>query len=314
MRTVHRVSVIRAIYLLLVYKCTTVLCQEDESTVEIVLFSNGAEKIKGRSDAKKDADSEDRSKTLKSLVTTLVNHLLAGNKLKNGLLRSYRGSDLLSASKGAQDTPEASKGEGVSKSAGQPVQEPTPELLEKIKRIPIGYRTFCSFLQNLDLIRDKLKNRPGIRKIQNILVYEGYHLTDYWGRLKFKKEGDKLVDETGYFEGIRINGFEEMLNQGKMTKTGFVQKKDVGENEINENLITMKLLLNEIAKEKNTPIHDVINEKCNLSIVEELAFYGSSPSAHSDEIVHVCICSDSFCKEPCKNVVAMKAGELEFKD
>ncbi|AFN83399.1 hypothetical protein EROM_071480 [Encephalitozoon romaleae SJ-2008] len=178
----------------------------------------------------------------------------------------------------------------------------------------MGYRTFCSFLQNLDLIRDKLKNRPGIRKIQNVLAYDGYHLTDYWGRLKFRKEGDKLVDETGYFEGIKVNSFGDMLTQGRMTRTGFVQKKDIGENEVNENLITMKLLLSEIAKEKNTSIHNVINEGCNMSMVEELVFYGNSPSAHNNEVMHVCVCSDSFCKEPCKDIVPMKVEDIEFRD
>ncbi|ADM11912.1 uncharacterized protein Eint_071530 [Encephalitozoon intestinalis ATCC 50506] len=312
MRAPNRIGTIRALCLLGIYSHSVALCQEDESTVEIVLLSNGTEKTRPREDDKNDINTEDKSKALRSLLTTLVSHLMAGNKFQNSLLKSYDGGDRSDSPKESGDRQTASPSQN-SKANKSPAQEPTTEMLEKIKRVPMGYRTFCSFLQNLDLIRDKLKNKPGTRRIRNVLVYEGYHLTDYWGRLKFRKEGDKLIDETGYFEGVKVNTFEDIIKEGKMTKTGFIQKKEIGETEVNENLITMKLLLNEIAKEKNTSIHGVINEGCNMSIVEELVFYGNSPSAHNDEIVHVCICSDSFCKEPCKDIVPMKMEELEFR-
>ncbi|AFM98676.1 hypothetical protein EHEL_071540 [Encephalitozoon hellem ATCC 50504] len=313
MRTIHKFGIARVIYLILICRYASILCQgDDESTVEIVLFNNATEKIKSKSDVEKEPTAENKSKELRNILTALVSHLLAGSRLKNNLLKNYDEASQLNITKGDSQKPDdPGKAE---KTSSPPPQEPTIEMLEKIKRIPVGYRTFCSFVQNLDLIRDKLKNRPGIRKIQNILVYEEYHLTDYWGRLKFKKEGDKLVDETGYFEGVKVNSFEDMLTQGRMTRTGFVQKKEIGENEVNENLITMKLLLSEIAKEKNTSIHNVVNEGCNMSMVEELVFYGNSPSAHDNEIVHVCVCSDSFCKEPCKDIVPMKMENLEFRD
>ncbi|KAG5859241.1 hypothetical protein KMI_08g13820 [Encephalitozoon hellem] len=313
MRTIHKLGIARVIYLILICRHASILCQEDdESTVEIVLLNNAAEKIKSKSDVEKEPTSENKSKELRNILTALVSHLLAGSRLKNNLLKNNDEASQLNITKGDRQKPDdPGKAE---KTSSPPPQEPTIEMLERIKRIPVGYRTFCSFVQNLDLIRDKLKNRPGIRKIQNILVYEEYHLTDYWGRLKFKKEGDKLVDETGYFEGVKVNSFEDMLTQGRMTRTGFVQKKEIGENEVNENLITMKLLLSEIAKEKNTSIHNVVNEGCNMSMVEELVFYGNSPSAHDNEIVHVCVCSDSFCKEPCKDIVPMKMENLEFRD
>ncbi|WEL39100.1 putative geranyltransferase [Encephalitozoon hellem] len=313
MRTIHKFGIARVIYLILICRYASILCQgDDESTVEIVLFNNATEKIKSKSDVEKEPTAENKSKELRNILTALVSHLLAGSRLKNNLLKNYDEASQLNITKGDSQKPDdPGKAE---KTSSPPPQEPTIEMLEKIKRIPVGYRTFCSFVQNLDLIRDKLKNRPGIRKIQNILVYEEYHLTDYWGRLKFKKEGDKLVDETGYFEGVKVNSFEDMLTQGRMTRTGFVQKKEIGENEVNENLITMKLLLSEIAKEKNTSIHNVVNEGCNMSMVEELVFYGNSPSAHDNEIVHVCVCSDSFCKEPCKDIIPMKMENLEFRD
>lgn len=193
------------------------------------------------------------------------------------------------------------------------VSKPDIATLNKLERIPMGYEVFCALVQNLDFVRDKLKGRPNIGRIGNILVYSNHNITDYWGRLKFKKEGEKYVDETGYFEGIRVNSFEDLLHQGKMTETGFMQKKDIGSNEINENIITMKLLLNEIAKEKNITVFRVIDEKCNMSVLEELIFYGNSPSAHNNETVNICICTDSFCKDPCKEILPMKRGDIKFR-
>lgn len=322
MRALGGINILGAACLFLVYKCTVAVCQEDESTVEIVLFNNGTGKVKSRETMSERASPEDKSKELKSLLTTLLSHLLSSSKLRNSFLKSQDGdAEILKAGgSGGQGAGDHREDDAKGKSSGpeqtrqQPgIDRPRPDVLEKIKRIPIGYKAFCALVQNTDLIRDKLRNRPGIGRIRNVVIYEGYHLTDYWGRLKFKKEGDTFVDETGYFEGVKVNAFEDVLKQGRMTKTGFVQKKDIGEAEVDEGLTTIRLLLNEIAKEKNTSIHNVIDEKCNMSLVEELVFYGNSPSAHNDETVNICICSDSFCKEPCKEILPMKVGELQFK-
>lgn len=306
----RRISRILMVLVFCVCVCMTP-SPEDESTIEIVLIDkpNRQREVDGgagdgtdKASRTKSLGIQDRAKVLRDLLATLASRLAASSKLKNRLLEG-----------GQDNRVEAVGVENNTTDTANNTPRPDVNTLNKIDRIPMSYEVFCSFLQNLDLIRNKLKNRPGIGRIRGVLIYESYHLTDYWGRLRFKKEDDRFVDDTGYFEGIRVDKFEDVLKQGKMTETGFVQKKDMGSGEVNEDVMTMKLLLNEVAKEKNVPVSRVVEERCNLSIVEELAFYGNSPSAHNNETVHVCICTDSFCKDPCKEVIPMKKGEIKFK-
>lgn len=191
---------------------------------------------------------------------------------------------------------------------------PDAAAVARIDRVPMNYAAFCAILQNLDLIRTRIRNRPGIGRVRNILVHEAPGLTDYWGRLRFSRDGDRLVDDTGYFEGVLVPRLEDILAQGTMTETGFMQKKDISAADIHNDVTTAKLLLSEVARERNMSVYSILEEKCNLSVVEELAYHGNSPAAQNSEVVNVCICKDSFCKEPCTDVIALRKSEIRPKD
>jgi hypothetical protein len=191
-------------------------------------------------------------------------------------------------------------------STGPHTPQVEPELLARIAMIPGGFSLFCQVINNLPLIREKIRGRRSIGRIDNVLMYNGESLTDYWGRLKFSRQGDEYVDDTGYFEGRYMDKFEDILEQGKLTDIGFFQGRDITEPDIKSNMISMKLLYNEIAVARGVPLEKLIGERCTLSAVEELVYFSNYSPSRMTESVNVCVCSDSFCKEPCKAIMIVE--------
>ncbi|AFN83398.1 hypothetical protein EROM_071470 [Encephalitozoon romaleae SJ-2008] len=138
MKMIHKIGMVRAIYLILIYKHAIILCGEDESTVEIVLLNNGTEKEKSSNGGVKGPATENKYRELKNILTTLVSHFLAGSRFKNNLLKNYDGADQPSVPKEGNDKQKPTdhrKDEGVGNLSPQ---EPTIEMLEKIRKNPHG--------------------------------------------------------------------------------------------------------------------------------------------------------------------------------
>lgn len=184
--------------------------------------------------------------------------------------------------------------------------------LKRVAKITPGYSLFCKIQQNLGVIKDRFKNKKELGKIGKILVYKnGDVFTDYWGKLNFKLVNNTLIDDTGYFEGELVKDFNDILNQGKLTETGYFQNKSIEDKEVENHILTMKLFIDELAILRNIDIDSLMREPCNLSSVEELIFYKNSSNTSKVETVNVCVCTDSFCKEPCKEILVVEKRYLK---
>lgn len=177
-----------------------------------------------------------------------------------------------------------------------------------------GMSVLCIITKNIDLVKSKIRYKSALSKITNILVYrdQDKRIRDYWGRLFFKEANGRYVDETGFYEGRPVSGVDEILEKGKLTKNGFYQSKDTSTEELEKGFETSKFLIAEIAKERKVSIRDILNEECGLSFVDRVIFskhYTASPQPVKKSVV--CICVDSFCKEPCRDIRSVDPKKLE---
>jgi hypothetical protein len=280
---------------------------EDAEIKELVKHLNYTGRDEGMGDEGRKKDGE-----AKHSGTEHERDLTKNDSAKNSLIRDEpAGNFLVSPQPKSFDLSElkkfiASESKALEENSPHTPQI-EPEALARISIIPGGFNLFCQVINNLPLIREKIANRKAIGKIANVLVYGGESLTDYWGRLRFFREGDRYVDDTGYFEGKHVEKFADILEQGRLTDVGLFQSKDAAESEIKSNVISMKMLYNEIAKAREVRLEKLIEEKCSLSAVEELIYFSnySGPTSKT-ESVNVCICSDSFCREPCKTIMVVE--------
>ncbi|KAM0672226.1 hypothetical protein OCOL_000884 [Ordospora colligata] len=293
--------------------------RDDESTVEIVLLNDESINTQQRHsqantirNPKKNTDKASKDKALRDLLTILLGRILTEKASVTG--SKSADEPHLNSIQTNKDTQIIANNKDITqhdKEVSSNDAKTRIEMLKSIEHIPMNYNLLCTFFQNIGFIRDKLKNKPGIGVVRNVIVYDnGNQLIDYWSRLVFKEQAGRLIDETGYFEGIKVSKFEDVLKDGKMTVSGLIQKRDISSMEALDTLNTIKLLLNEVANEKKIPLHNLINESCTLSTVEEVVFYAMHPSINNEESAYVCICSDSFCKEPCKEVILMKKKDI----
>ncbi|KAM0676309.1 hypothetical protein GVAV_000273 [Gurleya vavrai] len=179
-----------------------------------------------------------------------------------------------------------------------------------------GVHILNTISRNIDVIKNQLKNHQQYGKIRGILIYEhdGEYL-DYWGKLKFKKENEKYIDDTGYFEGELCGSFEEITEKGILTPNGFFQNKKLSTGELGAQFTTIKLLIEEISHEKGKSIRELLQENNDISITDRLIFAHSYKDTlknkqKDSECVKVCVCADSFCKEPCKEIRCVNKKDL----
>ncbi|KAH9411056.1 hypothetical protein HK407_08g13300 [Ordospora pajunii] len=288
--------------------------RDDESMVEIVLLDEESKSMphihleaETVRNSKKNTD-----KALRDLLTILLGRILAENA--NKTVDKPMDESQSSSIQSKHDTQMiASSKDAAQKNKETPLNntKASIEMLKSIEHIPMSYGLLCTFFHNISFIKERLRNKPGIGIVRNVIVYDnGGQITDYWGRLVFRAQENRLVDETGYFEGVKVAKFEHVLKDGKMTESGLIQKRGIPSTEAVDALNTIKLLLNEVANEKKIPLHNLINKNCISSTVEEVAFHAMHPSIKTEEIAYVCVCSDSFCKEPCKEVIQMKKKDI----
>ncbi|KAF7682923.1 hypothetical protein TCON_1862 [Astathelohania contejeani] len=145
---------------------------------------------------------------------------------------------------------------------------------EEFKSIKGGIQILNAIVTNLGLIRTKLKSNPHLGKVKGILAYKtkNNEYFDYWGRIYFNKIGDNYIDSSGYFEAIPCDSMEDIVKYGKLTPNGFFQSKSLTNDELKEQFITIKLILEEIAREKKINIKDLLKSDCDISIVDRLIF------------------------------------------
>lgn len=148
----------------------------------------------------------------------------------------------------------------------------------------------------------------GIKPITGILVYpagNGVYM-DYWGMLKFTmNEHNTLVDDSGYFVGYKVSSKEEIIRQGYLSEIGFYQLKSTPEEEMNNNYIAAKMLIQEISNETKKDIDTLHKEKIGLDFISGMQEYYERQQRKKENqksCLTICICSNSSCTGPCKSI------------
>jgi len=148
----------------------------------------------------------------------------------------------------------------------------------------------------------------GIKQIRSVLVYplKNGLFTDYWGKIMFRyNESGVLVDETGLFQGHKVEKKEEILKSGHLTEIGLYQKNNLPKEEVDSNYVSMKLLLGEIANSTHKDIKTLHDEKVGLEFVEGITeYYNHMQRSQNSKssCMTVCVCDDSTCSLPCKAI------------
>ncbi|KCZ81700.1 hypothetical protein H312_00878 [Anncaliia algerae PRA339] len=159
-------------------------------------------------------------------------------------------------------------------------------------KIEPGIKIFCALIKNIDLIKEKIK---AYFEINSVLIYKNdkNEYVDYWSRLKFTKKDNKFVDETGYFIGIEKQNLTEIVENGKLTKIGLFQEKNISESQMEQDLKNIKSLIKKISEERKIKIEDLMNEECPLSWVDKLLFEKEYLKNNQPLQVTVCVKKDN---------------------
>lgn len=177
-------------------------------------------------------------------------------------------------------------------------------------------RILNTITRNLDILKKISKKKDIIGKIKGILIYKSNDsYKDYWGRIKFEKIGDKYIDETGYFEGIVCSSFHEIAEEGNITPIGFFQSKKLTRGELGSQFTTTKILVDEIAHDKNQNIKELMEANNDMSVIDKLIFAYAYKKIFNDENkfnddVKVCVCKDNVCINPCTDFKWVKKIHL----
>lgn len=160
--------------------------------------------------------------------------------------------------------------------------------------------------RNLDILKKNADSKELIGGIKGILIYKkDDEYKDYWDKLKFKKVGDKYIDDTGFFEGILCKTYQQIADEGNITPIGFFQSNKLTRGQLGAQFTSIKILIDEIAREKKKNIRELMDENGDMSVVDKLIFAYAYKKIYNDETkfkddVKVCICNDTFCINPCK--------------
>lgn len=184
-----------------------------------------------------------------------------------------------------------------------------------------GIAAVNTISNHYDVLRDKARSNAGIGVISKILVYpDGDGFRDYWGKLAFHKAGNRVVDESGYFEGIIVESRSQIPEKGMLTDIGFYQDASLGREELSSHYVSMKMIIEEISKETHIKTGDLQKEKVDLSMVSELVGLLNKSASKKAEgakrtgaslppCITVCICQDPMCSLPC---AAIKCVEPRY--
>ncbi|KAI5190554.1 hypothetical protein NEMIN01_1092 [Nematocida minor] len=147
----------------------------------------------------------------------------------------------------------------------------------------------------------------GITPISGIMAYpvsNGVY-TDYWGKIQFTMGQDGvLVDSSGYFTGEPVGSKNEILTSGYLSDIGFYQKKGIPKEMMDQNYISTKMLIEEIASATQKDVQALHNEKIDLNFLEGIFDYFKKQKRRDRKksCMTVCICSNSTCSGACKSI------------
>ncbi|KAI5166121.1 hypothetical protein NEIRO03_0913 [Nematocida sp. AWRm78] len=149
----------------------------------------------------------------------------------------------------------------------------------------------------------------GISPITGIMAYpigNGLY-TDYWGKIKFQmNEGGTLVDSSGYFSGVPVGTKEEIISTGDLSDIGFYQQKGLPEEVANQNYISTKMLIEEIANTTKKDVQQLHDEKIDFQFLDGIMGYYKNQKKQLESgkksCMTVCICSNSTCTGQCKSI------------
>ncbi|TBU09014.1 hypothetical protein CWI36_0072p0050 [Hamiltosporidium magnivora] len=182
------------------------------------------------------------------------------------------------------------------------------------KSLKYGMEIQCIISQNITFLKKDYDST--IPKIKNVLIYKtsDNKYKDYWNILIFTKGTDNIyIDETKYFEGILVSSYEDIPVQGKLSPLGLFQSKMPILDYIRD-IQSIKLLILQIANTKGVSATDIVNTKCNMSLIDKIVFkhmYKEMDGVKEDKCVFVCVCGDSFCKAPCVEVKCVDRNNIK---
>ncbi|KAI5186958.1 hypothetical protein NEHOM01_1824 [Nematocida homosporus] len=159
-----------------------------------------------------------------------------------------------------------------------------------------------------DVLVGLKKPIQGISPITGILAYpiSDNLYTDYWGIIKFHPNSQGLLtDKSGYFYGERVNSRKDIMRHGSLSEIGFYQKRGLTENEMNNNYIAVKMLIQEISNITKKDIETLHNEKIGVGFLQGIQeYYGNIQNRLKNRktCLTICICSNSSCTGPCKSI------------
>lgn len=158
--------------------------------------------------------------------------------------------------------------EGAPPSTGSAPAGSTPSSMGA-QDIESGLSAVTAISNHYDSIRKRENDFAGT--IGKILIYkDGDVFRDYWGKLKFTYQDGRYVDEKGYFEGVAVKDREEIMERGVLTDIGFFQDGSISSEEVNNQYITMKMIMDEIASSSHLSMDDLQKEKMDVSTVTRL--------------------------------------------